>query len=465
MIGVESRYLTDEANRQHAGLAVMACATSLVFHVLLFLVVSKMDFTVASWSHVSKRPKPRPFELVEVKREPLPDSRQPVAMPGDPRQPASLPKQADVMGVPPDEVSIEPPIMPEDRLAGELGIVGQPSPTPQRALWEPRQEILAVENQVAADRSDNLGRKKIPRLERVNEAPDFVFPVERETMESENLTTEGREIGEGRLTRIDVAGGAKGGGEGWGRRRAASASLLIDQPRSNLPPEVVKAVAAEGKDFKPIEKFLTAEITTYTSLMDLTYGYFRIEIKRLGPEILPVIPKDVLLVQDCSASMTDQRLYFCTNGLARCLVEVGPQDRFNVVCFRDKVDMCFPQWADNTVENVEAARRYIGEIKSSGNTDIYSSLKELLNANSIPGRPVIAVLLSDGYPTMGSQFLSAWPVELLQPRRFFHHYQWPLGYSGFCTETGAGSEPAGAIGREVLLWRRKCVGSLSCTNQ
>jgi hypothetical protein len=65
------------------------------------------------------------------------------------------------------------------------------------------------------------------------------------------------------------------------------------------------------------------------------------------------------------------------------------------------VDTCFPQWASNTAENVEAAKRYIGEIKSSGNTDIYSSLKDLMAVNPLPGRPVIALLMSDGYPTMG----------------------------------------------------------------
>lgn len=400
MIGVESRYLNEETTRQHVGVAVMAAVASLVFHVLLIVVLSKMDFSINSGSRITKRPKPKPFELAEVHREPLPDSRQAVLKPGDPLQPVNLPKQADVMGVPPDEVAVEPPVLPEDKLAGELGIIAEPSATPQRAVWEPRQEILKVENQVVADRPDSLGRKIIPRLDRVNQAPDFVFPVERDKMEPEGTPIEGREFGADRLTRLDVAGGAKGGGEGWGRR-ARSASLLVDQPRSNLPPDIVKAVEAEGKDFKAIEKFLTADITTYTSLTDLAYGYFRIEIRRVGPDILPVIPKDVLLVQDCSASMTDQRLHFCTNGLVLCLSEIGPQDRFNVVSFRDKVDMCFPQWAPNTPENIEKANRYVGEIKSSGNTDIYQSLKELVSVNPVPGRPVIAVLLSDGYPTMG----------------------------------------------------------------
>ena len=399
MIGMESRYLTEESSRQHVGVAVMAAVASLVFHAVVLLILSRIDFSVASWSRDTKRPKPRPFELAVVRREPLPDTRDALMKPGDPLQPVNLPKQADAIGVPPDKVVVEPPVLPEDKLAGELGIVAEPSATPKRAVWEPRQEILKVENQLVAERNDSLARKKIPRLDRVNEAPDFILPVDRDKIQPDRLATDGHEFGQDRLTRLDVAGTARGGGEGWGRR--SGSALLIDQPRTNLPPEIVKAVAGEGKDFKAIEKYLTAEITTYTSLTDLTYGYFRIEIKRLGPEILPVIPKDVLLVQDCSASMTDQRLHFCTNALVRCLSEIGPQDRFNVVCFRDRAETCFPQWAANTAENIEKAQRYIGSIRSSGNTDIYLSLTELVNGNAIPGRPVIAVMLSDGYPTMG----------------------------------------------------------------
>jgi len=397
MIGVESRYLDEDSKGRHVGLAFAACVGSLIFHLLALLIVTRMDFYTV-WTHESKRPETKPFKVMEVKRE-LPAAAT-VTKPGDPVQPISLPKQADVMGVKPDEVVVEPPALPEDKLAGELGIIAEPSKPPVRATWEPRQEILEVKNQVVADNTAPLERKKIPRLERVNDAPDFLLPVERDSAKPEAASTENRSFGPDWLTKLDVPGGGNGGGEGWGRR-AGPDSLLIDQARSNLPPDIVNAIKVEGKEFKPIENFLTAEIATYTTLTDPDYGYFRIEIKRRGPEILPVIPKDVLLVQDCSASMTDQRLHFCTNGLVLALSEIGPQDRFNVVCFRDRVDTCFPQWASNTAENIETARNYIGEIRSSGNTDIYSSLQDLMKVDPVPGRPVIALLMSDGYPTMG----------------------------------------------------------------
>src|ERR1039458_7731143 len=163
MIGVESRYLAEEYDRQHIGVAVVASVASVVFHLVLFLILVRMDFSVAPWSRVSQHPKQRPFELVEVKHEALPDSK-PLMNPGEPLQPANLPKQADVMGVPPDEVVVQPPVLPEDKLASELRMMAQPNATPKRAQWEPRQEILTVEKRVATERTGSLSRRKIPRI-------------------------------------------------------------------------------------------------------------------------------------------------------------------------------------------------------------------------------------------------------------------------------------------------------------
>jgi hypothetical protein len=67
MIGVESRYLDEESKGQHAGLAVAACVGSLIFHLLALMIVSRMDFS-GVWAQESKRPPPKPFKLVEVRR-------------------------------------------------------------------------------------------------------------------------------------------------------------------------------------------------------------------------------------------------------------------------------------------------------------------------------------------------------------------------------------------------------------
>ena len=118
--------------------------------------------------------------------------------------------------------------------------------------------------------------------------------------------------------------------------------------------------------------------------------------------LLPVIAKDVLLVQDSSNSMAEQRLHFCKEGLAQCLAEIGPQDRFNVIRFREKAEVCFSDWVVNSKENVEQAGKFVSEMQSQGNTDILEAVRDLLNLSRMPGRPVVALVVTDGRSTIGT---------------------------------------------------------------
>jgi Ca-activated chloride channel family protein len=152
---------------------------------------------------------------------------------------------------------------------------------------------------------------------------------------------------------------------------------------------------------KPIEALLKARISVYTHWLDRRYGYFRIEVERIAEEVLPVIPKDIALVQDCSASMTEQRLYFCRQGLLKCLAEIGPRDRYNVISFRDGAEMCFEDWQSPDAEAGRQAEQFIAGMWSGGNTDIFGSIEHLAELKRVPGRPMIALVISDGISTAG----------------------------------------------------------------
>jgi Ca-activated chloride channel family protein len=154
-------------------------------------------------------------------------------------------------------------------------------------------------------------------------------------------------------------------------------------------------------NLKRLDKLLRADAYVYQSLADPRYVYCRIEIHRIGDDVLPVLAKDVLFVQDASASITEQKLHFCREGLLKALAQLGPDDRFNVVEFRDKASQCFKDWALVNPDTLTRAREFIGAMKSEGNTDIFGSLKELLDVTRQPGRPVIVQVLSDGVATVG----------------------------------------------------------------
>ncbi len=121
----------------------------------------------------------------------------------------------------------------------------------------------------------------------------------------------------------------------------------------------------------------------------------------MGEDVLPVIPKDIVFVQDCSASMTEQILHFCKVGLSNSVARLGPDDRFNIVKLRDTVEWGFPGWARNTPETMAQAHAFIDDMRAEGGTDLYRAMQALLTLERQPGRPTIALLISDGHPTAG----------------------------------------------------------------
>ncbi|NIP98519.1 MAG: hypothetical protein GWO24_35965, partial [Akkermansiaceae bacterium] len=120
-----------------------------------------------------------------------------------------------------------------------------------------------------------------------------------------------------------------------GARWGAPASLLDERPEEVSPLEAV-------------EDILKLQLATYTPSDDPLAVYFKIHIERKGADALPVpvLPKDVLLMQDCSESMTQAKLDACKMGLHAWLDRLRPDDRFELVGFREDTHRCFGAWTN-----------------------------------------------------------------------------------------------------------------------
>lgn len=393
---VEVREVAEGYAGQHTTAAVMACLLSLGMHAIALYGLSRFQLDVPFWRGRLHRPRPpEPMRFVHVKAEVGSQRGRPGKLrPGDSSFTMNLVKEAEVLGVKPDVAVIEPPPLTGHRLAGETRNIAGPSAAPKRLPWQPRQEIVAIENEIVADEVSASERRRISRIERVSAAPDIVVPVDSGTVGNAGISA-AEQFSGGKPEQAEIAQKTDGG------VRAEKFAPLIEELRTKVGSELFEKDVTEITAFKPVEKVLVAEISTYTTLKDLKHGYFKIEIKRAGAEILPVIPKDVILVQDCSASMAEQRLHFCRDGLIRCLSEIGPEDRFNIVGFRDCSAMCFEDWSKNEPQAIERSKRFIEGMKSIGNTDIFLSVKDLMNLKRTPGRPIITFLVTDGHPTTG----------------------------------------------------------------
>ncbi|MBT3193601.1 MAG: VWA domain-containing protein [Verrucomicrobia bacterium] len=299
----------------------------------------------------------------------------------------------DEMSIAPEEAVTEPPALEDNALMEEMEHVAEPTPPPEQVAWVPRQEILAIENIAVGDSNPGLERRMIPAIERVANAPDIVLPASRDSVAAG---------GSGRLpvappTVSEIVGAVVGG---------------MDDPKP-LPEAINEAMAPGGAqelfeesvedvtDVEAIERVLTARVQTYSSSRDFRYSYFRLEVERAGEELLPVRPKDIILVQDCSASMSEQRLYFCREGLRRSLAHIRPSDRFNIARFADHTETCFDGWVTKTPETIAKAMAYIDGMKAQGYTDLFASMQDLLSLECESTRPVIAFVITDGLANKG----------------------------------------------------------------
>ncbi|MDD5707560.1 MAG: VWA domain-containing protein, partial [Kiritimatiellae bacterium] len=128
---------------------------------------------------------------------------------------------------------------------------------------------------------------------------------------------------------------------------------------------------------------------------------FRVQVDRRDEAVLPVVPKDIVLVQDSSRSLAEERLYFCRQALREVLATLQPADRFNVVKFNDRPVFCFEGW--QTVDETARARaaEFIANMRSEGETDVFASISALRSLPRDPRRPMIAVVVTDGNSTTG----------------------------------------------------------------
>lgn len=386
-------------HRRHAMLGVVSAVLSILLHLAFvsWVSISRLGLPFMS---LFAPPREEPRQAMHLQNvEPLPS---PADRRGDPAPDAALPEFQALeamtrLELAPDTVDIEPPASPGP-LGAEVSPVTTPPSLPSPPLWQPRQEIVQVDLARVQEALATLARHEIPAVDRVPQAADIVYPATPQPMESATTAA------------------ASGGGGGI---EAPPLAEILRRVSHGPPPSVaatptpIEAAASSGSgvlaespaavtDVRPLDDVLTAGIATYTTRQDPDHGYVRIEIRRLSAGLLPVLPKDLLVLVDCSASMSEERLYFCRQGLRDSLPLLGPEDRFNIVAFRDAVTPCFAGgWARNTPETRAQAADFIQSLTSSGETDVFNALRQALTVEPQPGRPVIALLISDGHATTG----------------------------------------------------------------
>jgi Mg-chelatase subunit ChlD len=380
----------------HVFLALIAGLLSAGLHVAVVLYLPKIELRVRR--PVSRQVAPRPPEqsmrLGNVEREPQATVTRPAGLDsGDVSLNAEAMREMAAAAERPAEAALEPQAVRPRRLTTSAVKAMGPDRLPAHEAWQPRQDMLMIERQVVKDEVPLLERRQLDPVERVPDASDVVMPVWRDPRPYRSVAS-GSTDWQDAPERAVLAAAARGVPE-------AGDASFAEPVATERGVEPFVEQHDDVTDIKPVEALLKATVHTYETWRDLKYGYFRVEIERAGADILPATPKDIVLVQDCSSSVAEQRLYFCRQGLTQCLDLIAPEDRFNIVRFKESAELCFDGWAANDAANRDKARTFIENMVSGGNTDIFGSIRVLASLEKEPGRPIVALLVTDGQANTG----------------------------------------------------------------
>lgn len=385
--------------RLHGVAAALAAAASVLLHAAAVMFLARLDF--ATVIAPARTPETDPVErramkLQAVESAVMADHPWPSRLqPGAQADALDLDDALAGLSVAPDGAVLEPPSVTEDFLAGDAGGMLGPRSVMERGEWMPRQEILAIERKLVDDEIALLPRRRLEPVQRVAVAPDIVLPTRAEDMTAAGTPAE---VLTGQPDRAEIVAAVRGGrpGDFVGVQLDGGGGAGKDGAR------LFEETAVEISGLTPVEMRLRARVSVYLPRLGFRHGYFRMEIERSGPEALPEIARDVIFVQDCSASIAEQRLYFCRQGLKAALNQLRGDVRFNVVRFSDRTEFCFDDWQTPGPDTLSAAQDFVAGMRAVGNTDILEAMRTVReNIRYEAGRPVIALLISDGRPTAG----------------------------------------------------------------
>lgn len=180
----------------------------------------------------------------------------------------------------------------------------------------------------------------------------------------------------------------------------AAAPAISELSESDSIGSEVRAQIERESAQASIDEFVNVDLTTYVSEQN-AQGYFRVRIAPDKEGSLTVLPKSLTLVVDASSSIAQPKLDMTIKGILASLSSLKPEDRFNIVVFRDQATPFRPEPVSASPENISEARQFLSGIKASGETNVYEAIRPLLQTPALPGAANVVILVSDGRPTEG----------------------------------------------------------------
>ncbi len=110
-----------------------------------------------------------------------------------------------------------------------------------------------------------------------------------------------------------------------------------------------------------------------------------------------VRPKEMVFLLDKSGSMSGRPIETAEALITRALDRMGADDTFQIVAFDSAAATMSPQPLPNTVENVRAAKAWLGTLGGGGGTEMMAGVRAALDPPADPKRLRMVVFCTDGF--------------------------------------------------------------------
>jgi len=440
-------------------LACVAVLLSAIVHLILMYVFADWSITGLTrlaekgrkWAALDRVP---PMRVETMHADPMHIAEKVAGERDAPsRGPIEVSDRVDTLSQRASPALTAPPPIPREALAPGVPALKESAIEHVDATpWMPRQEIAQIFDRTVQDEVAALPRREIPMIERVPQAPDIVPSIDmagrrfghdpeppkpmkaaevfdtqisKGTFKTPSPGASGlpsqvsKDSTEARFAmQPGEKNGKQGGGSPDGTEFAKAQQELLKKQLDDANKKVAENALSEEErkaretqaridalkdtiDYIPIDDLLAVGLEVYRDTAEPGRIYFRIGIQPRLDKRVPVVAKDIVWVQDVSASISEERLNFCRRGLSAALETMNPDDRFAVVAFRESFAACFPAWTAVTPESKAKASEFVSAMRSFGQTDVFGSLQSLIKLPRDPKRPMIAVIVTDGKPTFG----------------------------------------------------------------
>ena len=171
---------------------------------------------------------------------------------------------------------------------------------------------------------------------------------------------------------------------------------------SRLVLRVTPDQAGDVEIFLPLRKRLAGG-SVLTHAVPGEDGYFMLLVSPSPAAEGSAVPRDVSLIVDVSGSMSGPKLDQARAALQQALGTLADRDRFQIVAFASAVRPFRSGLVPATRENLAAAREFVDRLSAEGGTNIAGALEAALASPADPERLGLAVLVTDGVPSVGEQ--------------------------------------------------------------